>query len=166
MSKQTVINSLEFAEKSLQIHGRITPFDLGRLADTLHDRDGELRYTLNGGIDQQGKPQLELQVQGKLNLVCQRCLGAVEWPLDVITWFVLVASEDMMPAPEDEQDEVDTLVADPHLCVESLVEDEVLLGLPLAPTHEVEDCAVNLSVAHEQKESPFKLLQGLKLGKN
>jgi uncharacterized protein len=166
MSKQANVNSLEFAEKSLEIHGRIAPFDLDRLADVLHDCDGELRYALKGSINKQGKPQLELHVQGRLHLLCQRCLGAVEFPLDAVTRFVIVASEDLMPMPEDEPEEVDYLVADPHQSVEALVEDEVLLGLPLAPVHEVDDCAVKPSGALEQKESPFKMLQGLKLGKS
>jgi uncharacterized protein len=164
MSKQANINTLEFAEKSLEIHGTIAPFDLERLADVLHDRDGELRYHLKGCINKQFKPQLELRVQGRLRLVCQRCLGAVEFSLDGVTRFVIVASEDMVPMPEDDLDEVDYLVADPHQSVEALVEDEVLLGLPLAPVHEIDDCAVKLSGALEQKENPFKILQGLKLG--
>ncbi|HQR60957.1 MAG TPA: DUF177 domain-containing protein [Methylophilaceae bacterium] len=164
MSKQTNINSLEFAEKSLEIHDIIAPLDLGRLADMLHGRDGELRYALKGSIDKQGKPQLELHLQGKLNLVCQRCLGAVEFALDSTTRFIIVASEEMLPAPEDEDDTVDYMVADQHLSVEALIEDEVLLSLPLAPAHE--QCSPEASGTHEQKESPFKILQGLKLGRN
>jgi uncharacterized protein len=163
MSKQTNINSLEFAEKSLEIHDTIAPFDLERLADMLHGRDGELCYNLKGSINGQGKPQLELHLQGKLNLVCQRCLGALEIVLDSTTRFIIVASEEMLPVPEDEDDAADYLVADPHLSVETLVEDEVLLALPMAPTHE--QCSSVASGVREQKESPFKVLQGLKIGK-
>jgi uncharacterized protein len=77
---------------------------------------------------------------------------------------VLVSGEGALPAPEDEGDETDYLVADPKLHVWQLVEDEVLLGLPLAPMHENTQCgsASAMGVA-QKKENPFKALQGLKL---
>jgi uncharacterized protein len=71
-----------------------------------------------------------------------------------------------MPAPEDERDDVEYLLADAPVDVVALIEDEVLLSLPLAPVHEDVHCNAALSAAREQKESPFKVLQGLKLNKD
>ncbi len=166
MKEQITINSLEFAQKSHEIHGRITPRDLGRLEDVLFSQDGNLDYLLQGGVNAQAKPEIRLRIQGELMLACQRCMGPMRHPVDIAARFVIVPDESMMPAPDDEQDDVDFLVADPRLDVMALVEDEILLGLPMAPLHETAECGVPAAEAKEQKESPFKVLQGLKFGKS
>lgn len=165
MTEQTSIDSLEFARRSLEIRGTISLLDFPRLKDELFSPDGELSYHLAGVLGTQGEPGLKLHVHGKLNLICQRCLGALAYEVDTTTRFVIVPSEDRMPAPEDERDDVDYMVADTHLGVHALIEDEVLLSLPLAPAHENANCNVAMSSVKEQKESPFKVLQGLKLNK-
>ena len=166
MKEQITINSLEFARESRQIRGTITPRDLRRLEYVLYSQDGSLDYLLQGGVDSQGNAELRLQVSGELTLTCQRCLGGLRHPLDAQAHFVIVPNEGMMPAPEDEQDDVDYLVADPQLDVIALVEDEILLGLPMVALHEAAECGATATEAKEQKESPFKVLQGLKLGKS
>lgn len=166
MTAQTTINCLEFAEKSLVIHGRISVSTLPRLDGVLSAKKGEVAYRLLGRINARGEPELELQVQGELSLACQRCLGPLPYALDAVTRFVLVSDEAQLPAPEEEDDSAEYLVADPHLDVAMLVEDEVLLNLPLAPVHAEEHCGGAQDALREQKESPFKVLQGLKLTKS
>lgn len=166
MTYQTSIDGLDFARKSLEIRDTIAVFDFSRLKDLLFSPDGEVQFRLSGGRDTQGHPELELHVQGHFNLACQRCLGAMPFDLDATTRFLLVPDESRLPAPEDERDDVDYIVADAPIDVLALVEDEVLLGLPLAPAHDDLNCSDALSAAKEQKESPFKVLQGLKLNKD
>lgn len=165
MKEQITINSLEFAQKSHEIRGTIAARDLGRLGGMLFSPDGKLDYQLQGRIGIQGKPELVLHVQGGLVLVCQRCMGPVEHPVDTTVRFVVVPNEGAMPAPDDEQDDADYLVADPRLDVPALVEDEILLGLPMAPLHETAECGLSAAKAKEQKESPFRVLRGLKFDK-
>jgi uncharacterized protein len=166
MTDQTSIDGLDFARKSAEIHDTIAVFDFSRLKDQLFSPDGEVHYKLIGGRSAEGHPQLSLQLAGKLRLVCQRCLGPLEFELDTDTVFFLVPDENRLPAPEDERDDVEYLVADAPIGVIELVEDEVLLGLPLAPMHEDVNCSDTLRAAKERKESPFKVLQGLKLNKD
>lgn len=166
MTAQTTIDPLEFAEKSLAIHGRIAPLSLSRLEDVVSAAGGELAYSLRGRRNARGEPELALHVQGEVVLTCQRCLGPLPYRLDAETRFVLVKDEAALPAPEDEDDSVEYLVADPQLDVLMLVEDEVLLSLPLSPLHAEGPCGAAADVPHENKESPFKVLQGLELGKN
>jgi len=166
MNKQTCIDTREFADKSLEIHGTIAPLDLERLSDVLGSRDGEIEFALRGSINALGKPQLDLQVKGELQLVCQRCLQPMPYALDATARLVVVPSEDLIPEENDESDDVDYLVADTHQSVMALVEEEVLLSLPLAPVHESDDCSAPIKREQEQKESPFKILQGLKSNKD
>ncbi len=166
MSEQIIINSLEFAQQAHEIHGRIAPLDLERLADVLVSQAGELRYSLVGGRDSQGGPELRLSVDGELELICQRCLQPMFQAVKIDARFIVVGSENQLPAPEEEPDDAEFLVADPHMNVVALIEDEVLLALPLASVHEnCESAGAQEQQAQEQKESPFKVLQGLKLVK-
>jgi uncharacterized protein len=166
MKEQVTINSLEFAQKSREIRGTIPARDLGRLDSVLFSREGVLEYHLMGERDPHGKLRLVLHVRGELSLICQRCLGALAHSVDTVARFVVVAGEDALPAPEDEPDEEDYLVADQQFDVIALIEDEVLLGLPMVPLHEVAVCGNSAAEAEKQKESPFKVLQGLKFGKH
>lgn len=166
MTDQTSIDGLDFARKSSEIRDTIAVFDFSRLKDQLFSPEGEVHYTLTGARSPEGQPQLELQLSGKFNLVCQRCLGPLAYELDATAVFLLVPDEDRLPAPEDERDDIEYIVADAPIDVAALVEDEVLLSLPLAPAHEDVNCNVALSAAQVQKESPFKVLQGLKLNKD
>ena len=166
MTDQTSIDGLDFARKSSEIRGTIAVFDFSRLKDQLFSPEGEVHYKLSGRRDMEGQPQLELQINGHFNLVCQRCLGALAFDLDAAAVFILVPDESRMPQPEDERDDVEYIVADAPIDVRALIEDEVLLSLPLAPAHENVNCNDALSAAKEQKESPFKVLQGLKLNKD
>ncbi|OIQ86113.1 hypothetical protein GALL_320530 [mine drainage metagenome] len=165
MKEQVTINSLEFAQGSHQIHGTISPRELGRLGEVLFSPDGMLDYVLAGSV-KAGRPEISLQLKGELTLTCQRCMGPIRHAVDTVTRFVVVPDPGMLPAPEDDQDDVDYLVADPRFDVLALVEDEILLELPMAPLHEADACGVAAAGAKEQKESPFKVLQGLKLGKS
>ena len=58
---------------------------------------------------------------------------------------MLVPDELQLEASDNEMD-VDAIVADPKMDVLALVEDEVLLALPLAPMHPPSECEVKQSV--------------------
>ncbi len=166
MTAQTAIDCLEFAEKSLAIHGTITLLSLPRLQDALADTAGELAYSLRGGRNARGETELALRVQGELVLICQRCLGALPFRLDTLTRFVLVKDEAGLPKPEDEDAAAEYLVAQRSLDVATLVEDEVLLNLPLAPMHAQGQCGDAPDGLREGRGSPFGVLQGFKPGRN
>ena len=160
-----IIDSLEFARKSQEIYGTIADSDLPRLHDALFSQAGELHYQLSGGLNDERKPRLRLRVQGNLQLRCQRCLEAMEFKLELDSSFVIVPDEASMPLPEEEPDDEDYLVASARLRVAELIEDEVLLGLPLAPTHSTEACSASERLNTLKKVSPFAVLQGLKTSK-
>ena len=172
MTEQAIINSLEFARKSLEIHGKIDASQLPRLCEAVDvgDQaagDAEVGYLLKGGVNGQGRAMLSLHVIGLVVVRCQRCLVPMGLSLDFEASFLVVPSEGDLPAPEDESDETDFLVADPQMNVWQLVEDEILLGLPLASMHENSECAIgSVNGADQKRENPFKVLQGLKLNKN
>ena len=160
MADQAVINSLEFTRKSLEIHGKIKLSQLPRLGDVLCSDDGELDFHLKGDVNDRGEPLLRLRITGRLILVCQRCLGPIDYPLDIYVNYVVVPSEELLPLPNDENDETDYIVADERMQVRQQVEDEVLLGLPLALMHETPRCCSVFPHGMAQKDNPFNVLNG------
>lgn len=115
---------------------------------------------------------LHLKAHAVLALICQRCLGPVDVPITVERAFRFVADEDMAAA-QDEQSEEDLLVLSRSFDLVELVEDELLMELPLAPRHENCPVPVQLAVADEdfdgaaaQRENPFAILGKFKPGKS
>lgn len=79
---------------------------------------------------------LELQASASVSLVCQRCLHSLDETLTLDRRFLFAKNEDEA-AQLDGEIEDDVLVATKELDLHELVEDELLLGLPLVPRHDV-----------------------------
>ncbi|MBI2509566.1 MAG: DUF177 domain-containing protein [Betaproteobacteria bacterium] len=162
MSAQAVIDSLEFARTGQTLRGNLPVSGLARLQDGLYDALGEVEFVVQGGTDARRRPVLMLDVRGVLHLRCQRCLGALDYPLRLANTLLLVSeAEAVSGAPDDE--DIEWLEASAELDVAGLVEDEVLLGLPYAPRHDEGGCARDAGMRQERsKPSPFAKLAALK----
>ncbi len=121
-------------------------------------------------IDASGHVQvwLHLSAQVSLPLTCQRCLGPADIELEVVRDFRFVASEEQAEA-EDEEAEEDVLALTRELNLQELIEDELLMELPVVPRHEVCPTEVKLvaqdaefEAASAAKPNPFAALAGLK----
>lgn len=130
---------------------------------------GEVRPAA-GGV---GAPQLwlHLHVHGALPMQCQRCLTAVDVPLDVDQWFRFVADEATAEALDDEVEE-DLLAISREFSLHELIEDELLMSLPAVPMHDECPKEVPMSATDEdfeaanaERPNPFAALAGLRIGK-
>lgn len=116
-----------------------------------------------------GAPQvwLSLQAQAGLPMQCQRCLKAFPCPVVVRTRIQFVHDE-ATAAEIDADAEHDVLVFGKELDLHELLEDELLLALPLVPRHEVCPEPLAPPAAAEpapSREHPFAALAGLQTGK-
>jgi len=134
--------------------------ELPRLADLLTTTAGSLSVRLEGWRDEQGKSWLQLDIAGEPVLCCQRCLGGMKYPLAIRSRLQLIAPGADWPDDDLEDDSADAIAADAELTVLSLVEDEVLLALPIAPRHE--QCESPSASASGNGSSPFAALADLK----
>mgnify|MGYP001794945366 CR=1 FL=1 len=100
-----------------------------------------------------------MTVAGNVNLICQRCLGKLVYPLSVQTNLLLLT--DNAGAATDEIDDLDGVPATAQTDVWSLVEDEVLLAIPLAPRHTEDECSPAVKAAGDPAASPFAALARL-----
>jgi uncharacterized protein len=114
---------------------------------------------------------VHLEAGAILPLVCQRCLNRVDVPLAVNRSFRFVADEATAAAQDDEAEE-DLLALSRSFDLVELVEDELLMEVPVAPRHEACPEPVKMSsvdpgfeTASAEKEHPFAVLGRLKSGK-
>jgi uncharacterized protein len=113
--------------------------------------DGAARYELRFGRDRQGRSVVLGRVRARLRLPCQRCLEAVEIPVDAPIALALIRrDEDALDLPEH----LDPwLVTEDRLNPLDLVEDELLLAVPQIPRHPAGMCGPGLS-AGDELEAP------------
>ena len=116
---------------------------------------------------------LSLQVDTAVWLTCQRCLQPYRLPLALDRRLRFVRGEAQAEALDAESED-DVLALSRSLDLRELIEDELLLALPLVPRHEVcpQPLPVPITVESDEppeeapeRPNPFAALQGLKIGK-
>ena len=153
---QAVVDSLEFASVAGRLSGPITIATLGRIADSLASEAGSLECVVQGETDQDGNSFLLLAVTGILQLRCQRCLESMTHALRIDKRLLLVAPGGAWPDDELENDEFDAIEASKTMTLLPLIEEEVLLALPIAPRHEI--CAPPVVMDKDREPSAFAVL--------
>jgi uncharacterized protein len=159
MPHAPVIDGFEFASAGATQEGVWPLSDFQRLRDMLASEKGEVRYRLRGTRDENGRPALQLQVEGTLQLRCQRCLEALAFEVKAQDLLVLAATLSEIHAEPADANAPDRIVAGKEMPVRELVEDELILALPYAPRHE--SCAPRGAAQDGSGSSPFAALRGL-----
>lgn len=173
MSKAPFPNKVDprrAAEQGLSYQHCLLPLKrLKRLATYLVDTDGDINVSLNFGVDEQRLPYLAGTADIDVKMLCQRCLGTVDIPLNAELNLGIVADEE---AAKNLPRHYDPLIVEAdYFDPASAVEDELILSLPIMPTHD--DCEVQTEFADdqdeaegEQKDNPFSILAQLKGNKH
>lgn len=156
MLQPAAIDGLAFARTAAVLEGRLGVESLPRLAQS-GCSGSVLDFVLTGEINERGKPGLRLVVDGSVRLECQRCLGSLDFPLHLEAQLELAPSEAEITAAEDD---IERVVAGHEMSVAALVEDEVLLALPMVPKHE--QCRATAELGANAKPSAFEALAALR----
>ena len=131
MSQPGVIDSLQFSGAALEKRGLLGMLELLRLAQMQGSTEG-LEYHLRGGRTGTGRPCLRISVKGCVQLLCQRCLDPL--PVSIAVDAELQLAESLSEISEAD-DDIDRVLASRRMDIAQLVEDEVILALPMAPRH-------------------------------
>lgn len=125
------------------------------------------RFELQTGQAGQSQVGLHLNVGVSLPLTCQRCLTAVDVSVQIDRSYRFVDTEGQAELEDDESLE-DLLVSSREFDLSALIEDEVLMDLPVVPRHDTCPVAIKLAAADADfedaptKPNPFAALAGLK----
>ena len=112
-------------------HGVLPVTELPRLVEALAGDSGEIAYDLDFEQGELGDPELHVRLAARLTLECQRTLQPFEWPVEVDSRLGLLDSEDDAAALPEQCEPL--LLEHGALQPRKVIEDELLLALPLVP---------------------------------
>lgn len=132
-----IVNIDSFTRLKQRAEGTVAPGRLRRLREVLVFPEGKLNYRIEGHLltrpDGGRQRSVRCIITGWVTLQCQTTLRPLRYPLDIDRRLVLVETEDELPALEEEPEDEDYVVAPHEMDLSGLVEDEVILDLPMIP---------------------------------
>jgi len=151
------------------VQGGLTAARVPRIAATAR-LDTPLTARLRFDLDEAGTPVVDVEVRGCYGFTCQRCLQPMQdRRLDCSQ--VLIAADEGARLALEPRGEVVVCARGGALELAALVEDEVLLALPLAPCHAFAACAGEpghpaAAQGPGDEHNPFAVLAALKRGRD
>jgi uncharacterized protein len=156
------------------ISGSLLIKDCARLTEALYDNMGEIQVELKFGVDAYNYKYMYGEIDAKLHISCQRCLKSMNININSTFNFSPVQNEEAARLLPKHYEPL--LVSEKEINLNDLIEDEVLLSLPLVAMHAKNECEVTLSdfnkklkqdvSTDEIKENVFRKLNVLKDSKH
>ncbi|ORM64611.1 23S rRNA accumulation protein YceD [Pantoea rodasii] len=156
------------AQKRLDYQGVYAPELVARLADTVVSVDSDVDCTMSFAIDNQRLAVLQGTADVQVTLSCQRCNQSFPHAVHVSYCFSPVSSDEQAEALPEAYEPVD--INDfGEIDLLAVIEDELILALPVVPVHDSEHCEVSDAdmvfgklPAEAEKPNPFAVLASLK----
>lgn len=157
------IDPVSLAEKRGALKGQLEISSLPRLSDVLYSNEGMV--TIDLFFNREGRLAIVAgTIQADLQLKCQNCLEAVAWSVNHSVNLAIVHSIDEVNRLSDDYDPL--LLEQELLPLKDLVEDEILLSLPIYPKHQhscfIDNNKTNLQEEAPASDNPFSILATLK----
>jgi uncharacterized protein len=158
-----VIDPVRFTRDGSSVAGKLPLSGMPRLKDLLSDREGAVSYAIQGYMSAKGRPVLRVSLTADLAVPCQRCLEELRLRVNSRREIVLLPRVTDADPTEGEDDDIDFMPSTGSLDLHDLVEQEVVLSLPMAPRHTEAACRLQPGAASTgERSSPFSALAGLK----
>lgn len=159
------IDPFRYADQGLAIDGIVKIVDMERLKSAVSSADDKVAVKLQFGIDEQKIPFLKGHLETKLTLQCQRCMDPLIY--EIMSDFVLGIVNTLDEANALPEHYEPALAQDGSLALRDLIEDEIILNLPIIPRHDPDTCKVKLPLVDSGWEdvkgkNPFHVLASLK----
>lgn len=164
------IDPRKLAERGVRIEGEAGTSQFPNLASMLADEKGKLTVDLQFENDELRIRTIKGCAGGKVNMTCQRCLEPVEITVEANFNLAIAPTEEHAKTLPKYYDPL--IVEGEELQLLSMVEEELILSLPIVPYHD--DCSVQMSYGDEaaadvatdsDKTNPFSVLASLKADK-
>ena len=157
------IDAIKLADSGARLVGEIPLSAMARLRALCLDGGGKATIDLyfeRGG--KRGLRRVRGTISATIRVACQRCLEPMTLTITAEPSLVVVQAAERTALP---QQEADVLVGDQPVSLNGLVEDELLLAMPMIPVHDINQCPAAASLRAPQRqsrESPFAVLDKLK----
>ena len=140
MTNRVIVNTLDFTRKGKHQKFVLTRADLPRLTDEAVIVNGEIEANVYGDREKDGKPFLDLDISGGMKLTCQRCLDLYDFQINYQSRFIIAKNESQLGEVGEEEEAINTILAEPELDLLNFIEEELLLALPMMPLHDEGVC--------------------------
>ena len=163
------IDPYRTAQKRSSFDGILQLQNLTRLSEQLCNTDGDVAVVIHCGNDEQGLVYIEGEAHCTVQVRCERCGDEMTLNIDSSFAYTPVKGDDS--AQEEIPQRYDVIETDEHgeVNLRQLVEDELILALPLFPMHDEGQCDPNklqmswgVIEPEPEKPNPFAILQELK----
>lgn len=175
MSDKTLplhIDPVKHADQEVTLEGVVELANLPRVSEMVLDSSGVVRAKLVFGRDEQGARVLRGELDCVLSLPCERCMGAVNQPVrSEFELGVVFTDEQAKNLPR----KYEPLLVSEEMLVAELLDEELLLSLPMYVYHDANECQIDPEYQQEGsaqktdekdgKENPFSVLSSLKFKK-
>ena len=143
------VDLFEFARSGCQAAGLVRVSQLPRMLNEVPaeapERESAFTWQAEGTTQPElqddgtegPQPYLRLAIHGAAWLECQRCLAPYKQAFNVDATYRIVNTEAEAEEFPLDEDEVDVIVGSTHFDLIDLIEEELLLNLPLVPKHDV-----------------------------
>ena len=165
------VDPRKLADREATLEGRLELASLPRLCDPLSDTVGAVQAKFHFARDEQKTVVIRSELEVEVKMVCQRCLELVALPIRSECHYAVVkegADTQSLPKGYDVLE-----VGEDPLDLMTLVEDELLLALPIVPAHDPEDCQQPAGANEPEpsqdevsRSNPFSVLAQLKRDPN
>jgi uncharacterized protein len=163
------LDPFKYADQNKVLEGQIAIHLMSRLAEMLVDSEGIVEIALEFDRDPQKLRILNGKLNAKVNLLCQRCLHPVEREIQSEFMLGIVMNDEQAQNLPRAYEPL--LVEDEKLVIKDVIEEELILSLPMFAYHKDCDAATYKQeeevdeMIEEEKENPFNILSELKLKK-
>ena len=158
------INFFNFAKKEVKLNGDYKISELSRLSEIASNENDKVEVDLFFRLENGRIPCVEGIIKVKLVLDCQRCLDNLELDLKVTFGIAFIRNE-FQADNLDEKFEIYLIGEEEELDTKNLITDEILLSIPMAPSHDF-DCGLVTDkgdIVEEVREHPFDALKNIKI---
>ena len=161
-----VVDPWRFVARGQRLSGQLKIAELDRLKRSVSAEKGHIAVELVFGKTELGTPCVTLSMHGQVALECRRTMAPFQHELEVHNSLALAADEASAQALESEMDV--HVVAPEGLRLHDLVEDELILALPimpLSPAARADEKPVIFATGSEPEQeelSPFAVLKSLR----
>ncbi len=162
------IDPVRLAEGRRVLQGELPVAAMPRLTALLTDDSGTARVDITCGVDQEGVRFLRGTVTADVTMECQRCLENFRLPLHAEFALGIVSHESLAERLPEHYEPL--VVGENPIFLRDIVEDELILSLPIVPKHPEGQCPAGkggdeVQKSEERRENPFAALKSLKTKK-
>ena len=155
-----------FAKKEVSLSGQYQISDLPRISEIASNKTDKININLSFYLDNDKTPCIDGIISLDIILACQRCLGKLPIALKVNFSLAFVSHEKL---GEELGSNYEIYVTEEEeLSTQDLICDEILLSIPMVPTHDY-DCMEVITkeeIVEEEAENPFSILKNIQIADN